>query len=157
MASGYEWRLGHDDSFVLYHDGKPLQTWVDISGWDWEVTDRGKLLRGQHFKSPGQAMEFVNESKGIDAPFDEEYGLRKIAETRIGDFDRRLDEMALDVQGARTSLLKVLDLFIDDPVFGEGYQYILDFLDEIEGRTKTFHERFDNLARNTERRWSEGR
>lgn len=150
--SDYEWDVVWD-SFVLHKDGEPTETSVSYCRGGWQMFDDGDLLCIDAH-TPSEAMDAMNERKGIEAPYDARQGRLKIIENLKSIVDKLLTNAEHGVLLAREHITTLIETR-NDVTFTVGYDAMQR---ELQTAYDIIHElkcHFDYLDRRIfdKRRW----
>ena len=101
----FEWKVV-EDRFVLHENGEPTGTFVGYCRGGWQVTEDDSLMV-MDFVSPSDAMNFVNNDRGIEARYDEGEGLKEIVGYLDSRIRRTIDLIENDILDLRSDLVSL--------------------------------------------------
>ena len=103
--NSYEWKVV-EDRFVLHENGEPTGTFVSYCRGGWQVTEDDDLLV-MDFVIPSDAMNFVNDDRGIEASYDETEGLKEIIDYLDSRVRRTIGLIENDILDLRSDLVSL--------------------------------------------------
>ena len=101
----YEWKIV-EDRFVLHENGESSGTFVSYCRGGWQITEGDDLLV-MDFANPSDAMNFVNNDRGIEARYDEGEGLKEIIDYLDSRVRRTIDLIENDILDLRSDLVSL--------------------------------------------------
>ena len=152
----FKWVAGND-SFVLYKDKNPTETKVLFDKGIWSIIDQGRRLYQYYFDTPSEAMNLVNRSHKIDAPYDEYEGMSLVAESLTRDIDDNFESIDGSLSRTRNDLYQLKSVYVDDNLFSEVSGIIDDYLSGMFKMNRDIRKRLDDLISKSEDRRKDNR
>ena len=155
-TENFKWVAGNG-SFVLYKDNNPTETKVLFDKGIWSIIDQGRRLYQYYFDTPSEAMNLVNRSHKIDAPYDEYEGLSLVVDALKRDIDDNFESIDDSLSRTRNDLYQLKSIYIDDDLFSEVSGIIDDYLSGMFKTSRDIRKRLDDLISKSEDRRKDNR